>query len=206
MGKFFAWLAGRSPPPKPDELRRDLRLLERRLNRFERNIRTKREKALKSISKALKKKEMDIAKEYAKQAVLLERDLKAVIKLRGKVTNLLNIVERGFIVDELRRSMQDLLPIIYTISKTLIDRNIQEEFSELTRSLEELRLGEELMSESMEEMLEEEEVDSSAEKLLREIMVEEGIEEIPIRKKTRERKISKEEIEKLLREAEKESS
>ncbi|MGQ4892029.1 MAG: hypothetical protein ACP6IP_06025 [Candidatus Njordarchaeia archaeon] len=201
IGKFISWLAGRSPPPNPDELRKDLRLLERRLERFERNLEKKRKKSLKSIEKSLKNNEMDIAKEHAKQAVMLERDLKSIIKLRGKVTNLLNLVERGLIVDKIRESIQDMVPIVQIISKTLVDKNLQAEFSELMKSLEELEIGEEMLSENVADLLDEGSIDEDAEKLLRSKMVEVGVEMPVTKERTKERKVSKEEIEKLLREA-----
>ena len=203
MGKFIAWLAGKSAAPKPEELRRDLRLLERRMERYERNLESKRKKAIKSLERALKRGDMDIAKEYAKHAVMLERDLKSIIKLRGKITNLLNLVERGLIMDKIRESIQDMIPIIYAISNSMVNKDLQSEFAELLKSLEQLEVGQEMLTDNIAEMLNEGEVDEDAEKLLREKMIEQGIVVEEEKKKTRERKVTKEEIEKLLREVEK---
>jgi hypothetical protein len=204
MSKFLSWLAGKSSPPKPEELRRELRLLERRLERVERNIERKRKKALNSINKFLKNNEIEIAKEYAKQAVMLERDLKTIIKLRGKVTNLLTVVERGLIVDKIRESIEEIIPIVQLISRSLVDKKLQSELMELTKGLEQLEIGQEMLSESMSDILDESEVDETAEKLLKERMIELGLTAELVPTKTKEKKVSKEEIEKLLKEAEKE--
>ncbi len=204
MSKFFSWLAGRSAPPKPEELRRDLKLLERRLERVERSIEKKRKKALNSINKFLKNNEIEIAREYAKQAVMLERDLKTIIKLRGKVTNLLTVVERGLIVDKIRESIEEIVPIVQLISKSLVDKKLQSELMELTKGLEQLEIGQEMLSESMADILDESEVDETAEKLLKNRMIELGLTAELVPTKTKEKKVSKEEIEKLLKEAERE--
>ncbi len=203
FSKFLAWLAGRSGPPNAEELRRDLRVLERRLERFEKRLESKRRGSIKAIERSLKNGDLEIAKEYAKQAVLMERDLKTIIKLRGKVTNLLNIVERGLIIDKIRESLQDMIPLIQYVANSVTSQDLQNEFAEMLKNMEKLEVGQEVLEESISDLSGEIDVEESAEKLLREKMVEQGLEVTEV-KKERERKVSKKEIEKLLKEVENE--
>ena len=203
FSKFLAWLTGKSGPPNAEELRRDLRVLERRLERFERRLESKRKSSLKAIERSLKNGDVEIAKEYAKQAVLMERDLKTIIKLRGKVTNLLNIVERGLVIDKIRESLQEMIPLIQYVANAVTSQDLQVEFSEMLKNMERLEVGQEILEDSIGDLSGEVDIEESAERLLREKMVEQGL-EVPEVKKEKERKVSRKEIEKLLREAERE--
>jgi len=166
-------------------------------------LESKRKNSLKAIERSLKNGDVEIAKEYAKQAVLMERDLKTIIKLRGKVTNLLNIVERGLVIDKIRESLQEMIPLIQYVANAVTSQDLQVEFTEMLKNMERLEVGQEILEDSIGDLRGEVDIEESAERLLREKMVEQGLEVQEV-KKEKDRKISRKEIEKLLREAERE--
>ena len=197
LSKFFKWLKGEKPPPSPSEIRASLRILERRLIRYENELKLKRKKAIRRTREYLRNGELEIAKEHAKQAILYERNLKNTMKIRAQLENLKGLLERGLVMQQLAISIRKMIPILSSISRTTRDKELLRALTELAKVSERMGISEEVLIEGMDIVSESsEDLSVATEELLKKLASEEGI-ALPAKEEAE--KISEEEVERFIR-------
>ncbi len=196
--KFFKWLKGESPPPTMSQIRSNLRVLEMRLNRYERELSVKKKKAIKNLRKSIKSGELNIAKEYAKEVIVLDRDISSIIQLRTKFNSIRSLIERGAVMQDLAKNIMNLVPVMVKVSNSVGDKELAKAFMELAKASEKMSASEETLLSTVEEVASETDIDEAAEELVLKVAEKEGV-ELPSEKIT-ESKISPSEVEKLLKE------
>ncbi|RLE73114.1 MAG: hypothetical protein DRZ80_06595 [Thermoprotei archaeon] len=196
--KFVKWLKGEKPPPTLSEIRTNLRILEMRLNRYEKELSLKKRRALKSLRKQLKAGDINLAREHAKEVIILDRDLISIMQLRTKLGSIRSMIERGAIMQDLAKNLMSLVPYMIQISQNVGDVELSRAFMELAKASERMSVGEETLVSSIEELSTETDVEEAADELLRKMAEKEGI---PLPKeRVRESKISIKDVERILRE------
>ncbi|MHA1616044.1 MAG: hypothetical protein ACTSX9_01905 [Candidatus Njordarchaeales archaeon] len=198
LKKFWKWLRG-EPSPTKTNIKIKLRILERRLERHEMELRERRKKEIIRIREALRSGNIDLAREHAKQAILLDRGLISATRIRSLVSTFRGYIERGEIIKDLADSIKELAPNITQVATMVGDKELMEAFSELAKTSEKIASTEELFTETLGE-ISESDLDESAEKLVEKIAEREGI-KIP---KKKEVKVKEDEIERILKEVLKE--
>lgn len=198
LSKFFKWLKGEKPPPTMSQIRSNLRILELRLNRYERELTLKKKRAIKSLRRSIKSGEINIAKEHAREVIVLDRDITSIIQLRTKLGSLRSLIERGAVMQDLAKNIMSLVPVMVRISNTVGDKELAKAFMELARTSEKMSVSEETLLSTVEEVASETDVDEAAEELVVKMAEKEGV-EIPIEKVSKS-KISPGEVEKILKE------
>ncbi|MCD6491566.1 MAG: hypothetical protein ACP6IQ_09525 [Candidatus Njordarchaeia archaeon] len=199
LGKFFSWLIGKSPPPNPKELRKQLRILDRRLQRYESEIQGKKRRAITSLRRSIRENDLEIAKEKARHVIMYDRDQIMIMRLRSRIERLLMLLERGLIMDDIMKSAKAIGPIIAKIASSLSDIELQKIFVEIGQASEKLQIGSELLEEGIETATEETDIDEAADQLVSRLMDQEGI-SVPTKEKKVKEKVSEEEIERILKE------
>ncbi len=198
FAKFVKWLKGEKPPPTLSEIRTNLRILEMRLNRYEKELSLKKRRALKSLRKQLKAGDINLAREHAKEVIILDRDLISIMQLRTKLGSIRSMIERGAIMQDLAKNLMSLVPYMIQISQNVGDVELSRAFMELAKASERMSVGEETLVSSIEELSTETDVEEAADELLRKMAEKEGI---PLPKeRVRESKISIKDVERILRE------
>ncbi len=198
LSKFFKWLKGEKPPPTMSQIRSNLRILEMRLNRYEKELLLKKKKAIKNLKKSIKSGDVNIAKEHAREIIILDRDITSIIQLRTKLGSLRSLIERGAVMQDLAKNIRSLVPMMVRISNNVGDREMARAFMELTKASEKMSVSEETLLSTVEEMASETDIDDAAEELVMKVAEKEGI-EIPSEKITSS-KVSASDVEKLLKE------
>jgi len=198
LSRFIKWLKGEKPPPTISEIRSNLIVLEMRLNRHEKELSKKRKLAIKKIRKSLKERNIELAREHAKEAILIDRDLVNLMKLRSKLVSIRSKIERGMIMQDLAENLKSLVPYFAQLSRTLSDTELNKAFMELSKASERMSVGEEILETHINELAEEEELNEAANQLVQRIAEKEGI-SIP-ETEIKETKVSMRDVERLLRE------
>ena len=188
--KFWKWLKGEQPQPKSN-IKVKLRVLERRLERHETELRERRRKEVLKIRDALRAGNIELAKEHAKQAILLDRGLISAVRLKSLISSLRGYIERGEIMGDLTNMIKEVAGSIAQVALAVGDKDLLQSFSEIAKTSEKLSSAEEIFGETLGEIVEEENLSESAEKLLERIAEHEGI-KIP---KTKEIKVREDDIE-----------
>ncbi len=197
--KFIKWLKGEKPKPSLSEIRTHLKLLEMRLQRYEKELSLKRKKTLKSVRSRLKQGDIAIAREQARQVILLDRDLINVMQLRTKVSEIRNKVERGLIMKDLVDTIKNLVPYMAQIAEAIGDADLSKAMREIMETSEKMSVGEEMLATSIETLsVSDEEVEDAAEELLRRLAEREGV-KIP-EERISEGRVSLEAVERILKE------
>jgi len=201
--KFIKWLRGEKPPPTLSEIKTGLKITEMRLTRYERELAKKKKEAIKNLRKRLREGDIELAKEYAKEAILLDRDIISVLQLKSKIESIRNMVERGMIMQDIANNLRSLVPYMVQISNSIGDTELSKVFLEIARASEKMSTGEEMLISNIEDTsFVESDVEEAAEELLKRMAEKEGI-SVPS-KKVGVSKISIEDVERILREVEEE--
>lgn len=198
LSKFFKWLKGEKAPPTISQIRSNLKVLEMRLNRYEKELLIKKKRAIRSLRKSVKSGDINIAKEHAREVIVLDRDLTSIMQLRTKLSSLRSIIERGMVMQDLAKNIMNLVPIIARISDNMGDKEMIRAFMELAKASEKMSVSEETLLSTVEEITSEMDIDTAAEELVLKVAEKEGIEIQP--EKISGPSVSMGEVEKLLRE------
>jgi len=198
LSKFFKWLKGEKPSPTMSQIRSNLKILEMRLNRYEKELFLKKKKAIKNLRKSVKSGDINIAKEHAREVIILDRDITSIIQLRTKLSSLRSLIERGAVMQDLARNIMNLVPIMARISNNVGDKEMARAFMELAKASEKMSVSEETLLSTVEEIASETDIDEAAEELVLKVAEKEGV-EIPS-EKIAGPKVSVSEVEKLLKE------
>lgn len=196
---FKNWLLGKEKPKDLKEIRVNLKVQKRRLNRLEKRMGRERKKAIKKVREAVRKDNKELAMEYAKTAVIHTKDLSHLAKFRAKIVQMLHLIQRSRLTNSLSDSIRDLATSLGEIQKEIVNPEVKKALTKIASESEKVKVKAETMQEMLDMASINIEVENAAEKLVEGISIEEGVKEAPIE----EEEVS-EEVEDLLQEVKKE--
>lgn len=196
---FKNWLIGKEKPKDPKEIRVNLKVQKRRLNRLEKKMKKEKKKAVKKVRKAVKKDNRELAMEYAKNAVIYTKDLSHLAKFRAKIVQMLHLIQRSRLTSSLSDSIQDLAASLGEIQKEIANPEVKKSLTKIASKSEKVKVKAETMQEMLDMASINRGVETAAKKLVEGIAIEEGVKEAPVE----EEEVS-EEVEELLQEVKKE--
>jgi len=199
FSKFIKWLKGEKKPPTISEIKTNLKIMEMRLNRYEKELSVKKKNTLKNLRKKLKSGDIHIARELAKEAIILDRDIIGIMQLRTRLSSIRTMIERGAIMQDLADNIRSLVPIMVKIAQSVGDKELTSAFMELAKASEKMGVGEEILLSNIEEVsIAETDIEEAADELLSKLAEKEGV-QLP-KEKIREKKVSINDVERLIKE------
>lgn len=198
--EFKNWLLGKEKPPDSKEIRVNLKVKKRRIERIEKGMKQERRKAINKVRKAIKNGNKELAIEHAKIAIIYAKDLRFLIKSKAKIVQFLNLLRRSTLTQSFSESIQGLASSLEEISSEISSPKLKHALAKTLRESEKIEMRTETLYETVDMNRVGGEVEKAAKNLVEEISVEEGIREEPVEKET----ISDEEVSKLLEEVKEE--
>lgn len=198
--EFKNWLLGKEKAPDAKEIRVNLKVQRKRLDRIEQGMRKERKEALKKVRRALRNEEREVALEHAKIAVTYSKDLSALAKSKAKIVQVLNFLQRATITKSFSESIKNLSNSLGEIRQEIASPKLKEALSQSLMESERIELRTETLYDTLDMGNVGSDVEKAAKHLVEDIAVEEGIREKPVK----EEEIRDEEVEKLLKEVKEE--